>query len=88
MTNCRVTLPTSPSARGCECRLASLAFTARYAERADDGGEDGDDEIYYFLDGFFLHDFFQFKWLDLRALEVLNVTCFLERLRRQEKWAG
>ena len=44
--------------------LTSLAITARYAERTDDGGEDGDDEIYYFLDGFFLHDFFNLNgWI-------------------------
>ena len=40
-----------------EASCLVAGFQLLYAERADDGGEDGDDEIYYFLDGFFLHDF-------------------------------
>ena len=44
--------------------LITLALAALHTEGAEDGSEDSDDEIYYFLDGFFLHDFFNLNgWI-------------------------
>ena len=45
-------------------RVQTLSLAALHTEGTEDGSEDGDDEIDYFLDGFFLHDFFNLNgWI-------------------------